>query len=280
MTHIVTQRFLKCLAILQAEGRVKSARQFALSLDYLPQSLSEINRNRRDVTIELIRRAVAQYDFNPMYLFAGEGPPFLTQADQSDHRVLTVVHAPDDAPQIVHVPASALEGYATKQGDAAWVGTLPTFRLPDEKYHTEQMRSFDVTGDGMEPTLFEGDKVVGHYLAPTQWPTAIKEGFVYVVVTHTNVHIARLYGRWETPSATLCLVVDNGFYEAQELAVKDIQELWYVRVKISPFLPAPTNIENRLLEQLIALQEQSRQQSQLIQSLSTTIEKIAGPPNS
>jgi len=56
--NIVTERFIKCHNLLKEENRIRSSRQFALSLDYLPQSLSEILRGRRDVTIELLRKAV------------------------------------------------------------------------------------------------------------------------------------------------------------------------------------------------------------------------------
>jgi transcriptional regulator with XRE-family HTH domain len=75
--HIVSQRFIKCHNKLREAKTIKSSRQFALELDYLPQSLSEILNGRRDVTIEVIRKAVDIYRFNPTYLFTGEGDLFL-----------------------------------------------------------------------------------------------------------------------------------------------------------------------------------------------------------
>ena len=57
MNNIVTQRFVKCLKQLKTDGVVRSMRQYALSVDYLPQSLSEILKERRDVTIELLRKS-------------------------------------------------------------------------------------------------------------------------------------------------------------------------------------------------------------------------------
>ena len=74
MNSIVTQRFIKCHNQLREDKRVKSSRQFAISLDYLPQSLSEILKGRRDVTIEVLRKAIHKYKLNPTYLFTGEGP--------------------------------------------------------------------------------------------------------------------------------------------------------------------------------------------------------------
>jgi transcriptional regulator with XRE-family HTH domain len=75
--HIVSQRFIKCHNKLRESKIIKSSRQFAIELDYLPQSLSEILNGRRDVTIEVIRKAVDLYRFNPTFLFTGEGDLFL-----------------------------------------------------------------------------------------------------------------------------------------------------------------------------------------------------------
>ena len=68
MNSVITQRFIKCHNHLREENRVRSSRQFALSLEYLPQSLSEILKGRRDVTIELLRKAVEKYKINPVYV--------------------------------------------------------------------------------------------------------------------------------------------------------------------------------------------------------------------
>ena len=61
MNNVVTQRFIKCHDKLKEDNRIRSSRQFAMSLDYLPQSLSEIIKGRRDVTIELLRKAIDKY---------------------------------------------------------------------------------------------------------------------------------------------------------------------------------------------------------------------------
>ena len=72
MNNVVTQRFIKCHDKLREEKRIKSSRQFALSLEYLPQSLSEILKGRRDVTIELLRKSVERYQINPVYIYTGD----------------------------------------------------------------------------------------------------------------------------------------------------------------------------------------------------------------
>jgi phage repressor protein C with HTH and peptisase S24 domain len=273
MNSIVTQRFIKCHDKLRSDNRVRSSRQFALSLEYLPQSLSEILKGRRDVTIELLRKAVELYKINPVYIFTGEGPMFMTEEDHKSFRVLTIVTNAQDDERIVHVPIPAQAGYAAEMTDPTFIQDLPNFTLPDYKYKVGTHRSFDVSGDSMEPTLFEGDKVVCSFLEPTLWESSIKDNYVYVIVTRGDVVVKRVTNKLKKDKQ-LILHSDNSFYDTYNLNVGDIREIWYVRAKVSPFLPSPQNIKNYLFEEVRDLKQTIRQQSQLIENLNTTIEKL------
>lgn len=273
MSSIITQRFIKCHDKLREENRVRSSRQFALSLDYLPQSLSEILKGRRDVTIELLRKAVDVYKINPVYIYTGEGPMFMTEEDHKSFRVLTIVTNASDDERIVHVPVPAHAGYASELTDPTFIQDLPTFSLPDYKYKVGTHRSFDVAGDSMEPTLFEGDKVICSYLEPTLWETSIKDNYVYVIVTRGDVLVKRLTNKIKAEK-TLRLISDNGYYEPFDINIGDVREIWYVRAKISPFLPSPQNIQNMLRDEVKELQNTINAQTRLIQNLNVTIEKL------
>lgn len=273
MSSIITQRFIKCHDKLREENRVRSSRQFALSLDYLPQSLSEILKGRRDVTIELLRKAVDIYKINPVYIYTGEGPMFMTEEDHKSFRVLTIVTNASDDERIVHVPVPAHAGYASELTDPTFIQDLPTFSLPDYKYKVGTHRSFDVAGDSMEPTLFEGDKVICSYLEPTLWETSIKDNYVYVIVTRGDVLVKRLTNKIKSDKA-LTLISDNAYYEPFDINIGDVREIWYVRAKISPFLPSPQNIQNMLRDEVKELQNTIIEQSRLIRNLNTTIEKL------
>ncbi len=273
MGSIITQRFIKCHNKLREDNRVRSSRQFAMSLDYLPQSLSEILKGRRDVTIELLRKAVEKYKINPVYIYTGEGPMFMTEEDHKSFRVLTIVTNTQEDERIVHVPVPAQAGYAGEFIDPTFVQDLPTFTLPDYKYKVGTHRSFDVSGDSMEPTLFEGDKVICSFLEPTLWENAIKDNFVYVVVTRADVLVKRVYNRIRDKKQ-LVMVSDNNFYEPYPVNINDVREMWYVRAKISPFLPSPTNIQNILQEEMRSLQNVVNNQTKLINQLNLTIEKL------
>lgn len=273
MNSIITQRFIKCHNQLKEDGRVRSSRQFALSLEYLPQSLSEILKGRRDVTIELLRKAVNEYRINPVYIYTGEGPMFMSEEDHKSFRVLTIVTNAQDDERIVYVPTPAQAGYASELSDPTFIQDLPSFTLPDYKYKVGTHRAFDVSGDSMEPTLFEGDKVVCSFLEPTLWETSIKDNYVYVIVTRGDVLIKRLTNKVKK-DRQLILSSDNSYYEPLTLSVGDVREIWYVRVKISPFLPSPQNIQNLMREEIQELRKTIKNQSRLIENLNHTIEKL------
>ena len=273
MSSIITQRFIRCHDKLREEKRVKSSRQFALGLDYLPQSLSEILKGRRDVTIELLRKAVEKFKINPVYIYTGEGPMFMSEEDHKSFRVLTIVTDSHDDERIVHVPIPAQAGYAGEMADPTFIQDLPTFTLPDYKYKVGTHRSFDVSGDSMETTLFEGDKVICSYLEPTLWENALKNNYVYVIITRGDVVVKRVTNLLKEEKQII-LHSDNEFYADYRLNIGDIREIWYVRAKISPFLPSPMNLQNLMRSEVRELKTVINNQSQLIENLNLTIEKL------
>jgi phage repressor protein C with HTH and peptisase S24 domain len=274
INNIVTQRFVKCHNKLRETKKVKSSRQFAMDLEYLPQSLSEILKGRRDVTIEVIRKAVEVYKFNPVFLFTGEGELFITEDNNYQGlRVLTVVTDTKDDERIIHVPIPAYSGYVNESNDATFIQTLPSFTLPDYKYKVGTHRCFDVAGDSMEPTLFEGDKVVCSFIEPALWETALKDSYVYVIVTKDDVMVSRVTNHLKTDK-TIEVHSDNSFYETHKIPVAQIREIWYVRAKISPFLPSPNRVHQLLFEEMSDLKNTIKQQTHLVENLSKTIEKM------
>ncbi len=253
---------------------MRSSRQFAISLDYLPQSLSEILKGRRDVTIELLRKTIEKYKVNPVYVFTGEGPMFMSEEDHKSFRVLTIVSDSADDEQIVHVPVPAQAGYAGELANPSFIQDLPVFTLPDYKYRVGTHRSFDVAGDHMEPTMYEGDKVVCSFLEPTLWENSVKDNYVYVIVTRADILIKRAINEIKEYKR-LQLLSDNQFYNIQHVNVGDIREIWYVRAKISPFLPSPRNIQKNLVEEIRELKQTLKNQEDVIKSLQQTIHQLA-----
>lgn len=274
MNSIITQRFIKCHDQLREDGRVRSSRQFAIALDYLPQSLSEILKGRRDVTIDLLKKAVEVYKINPVYVYTGEGPLFMSEEDHKHFRVLTIVTNVQDDERIVHVPVPAQAGYASDLSDPTFIQDLPTFTLPDYKYKVGTHRSFDVAGDSMEPTLFEGDKVVCSFLEPTLWESSMKDNYVYVIVTRGDIVVKRVFNKIKD-QRKIELHSDNEAYAPYAINISDVREIWYVRSKISPFLPSPQNITRYMREEVMELKKTIQKQTELIEQLSRTVEGLA-----
>ncbi|MBB4077850.1 phage repressor protein C with HTH and peptisase S24 domain [Lewinella aquimaris] len=278
MKNVVSQRFIKCHDKLKAEKRIRSSRAFAMSLDYLPQSLSEILKGRRDVTIELLRQSIAKYKLNPVYLFTGDGPMFMTEESDQNFRVLTTITTPDADELIVHVPLPAQSVYAAELGDPSFVESLPTYSLPDYKYKVGTHRSFDVPGNSMEPTLFEGDKVVCAFLEPTLWQSGIKDNYAYVIVTRSDVVVKRVRNHI-ADAKTLEVISDNSFYETYHIPLSDLREIWYVRARITPFLPSPQNIQRYVHDEMSELKATIAQQGKLISRLGVSVEKALSNRN-
>ena len=270
MNSVVTQRFIECIEALKRDNKVRSARQFALSLDYLPQGLSEMYKGRRDVTIELIRKAAETYHINPAYLFLGTGQPFTGRESVQGMQVLTIVTDRDNNERIVHVPVAAQAGYTQQLADPAFVQDLPTYSLPDDSFQSGSYRSFDISGSSMEPTLYHGDRVVCSFIEPQYWQQAIKNGHVYVIVTPTDVLIKRLTNRLRQDGC-IDLISDNAAFRPQQVSGEDIREVWWARLKITPYLnkPATLDISQDLEDQII-------RQGQLIEQLSRTLEHLNG----
>lgn len=274
MNNIVTRRFIECFERLKELNKVRSGRQFAMSLEYLPQSFSEILKGRRDVTIELLRKAVETYKFNPLYICHGEGGMFIGDAIHEASRILTIITDNDNNEKILHVPVKAQAGYASDMLEAEFIEELPSYTLPDYNYKVGTHRSFDVAGDSMEPTLSEGDRVICSYIDHFQWESSIKNNHVYVIVTKGDVLVKRVLNNIRR-HRHLMLLSDNDFYPEIRLNVNEIREVWVVRTKITTFshLPpdkTPVSIENTTHDLHEIIMEQSNQ----IKSLNATIEKL------
>jgi phage repressor protein C with HTH and peptisase S24 domain len=252
---------------------VRSSRQFALSLEYLPQSLSEIVKGRRDVTIELVRKAIEKYSLNASYLFGGEGDMFLNEQAKSKEYVLTVVTDNVQEEKIVHIPIPAQAGYGGQLMDPNFFLDLESYSLPEFNNSRGTFRSFSVSGDSMEPSLFEGDKIVCSHVEKDQWRSSIKNGYVYVIITHNDVLVKRVANTIDT-DASILLISDNSFYEDRKIAINDVIEIWYVKVKISTFMQSPSNVRNGFGDEVEMLKSTIDDQSLLIKDLSATIQKL------
>lgn len=275
MNSIVTQRFLQCHEELLAREKVKSRRQFALSLDYLPQSFSEIIKGRRDAPTELLRKGIMTYNMSPNFLFKGEHPMFGDQSQpqsSSNDKIVTVVTDNRGNEKISYVPVAAQAGYGDNIHSQEYFRELFSFSLPDAGLSSGTFRCFDVAGDSMEPTLLGRDKIVCRFLEKEDWASSICDNHVYVIVTKREILVKRVVNKINE-SGHIELFSDNTFYKPYPLEVQEILEVWYVKLKMSPFLPAPS--QQRVVEhELDLLRMTMKDQSEVIRGLNSTVDKL------
>ncbi len=275
MNSVVTQRFIKCHDKLKEDRIIRSSRQFAISLDYLPQSLSEVIRGRRDVTIELIRKAVERYKINPMYLYTGSGPMFMTNEDRKSFKVLTIVKNQQDEERIVHVPTQLQHHYVESVNNPSFIQNLPSFSLPDYKYQSGTFRCFDVHCDEMEPTLMASEKVVCSYIEPDLWERGIKSNYIYVVVSNGALFIRRVVNKLLEQENRIELHADNQKFEQVSLGLSEIKEIWMVKTKIGSFVPDQILSRITIMNELKELKQAVNQQSKIIHALQNILEQMA-----
>jgi phage repressor protein C with HTH and peptisase S24 domain len=268
MCNIVTKRFISCHDELKEKGIIRSSRQFALNLDYLPQSLNEILKGNREVTVDLLRKAIEVYQINPDYLFLGTGGKF-KNAD-FDQGTDNIVH---NRNTIKYVPVSVQAGYVDQFHEIVFENELKSFTLPDDKFAHGHYRCFDVAGDSMEPSLLAGDKVICSAVQINHAHRNIKTNHVYVFVLKDSLVVKRLHLP-EHGSSHWVLVSDNGFYPEIRIRPEDVRELWHVELRITQFMPSGQQSLKTMQEELTELRKDLKAQHSTIQSLNATIEKL------
>ena len=254
----VTHRFLICLDHLIEQGKVRSKRHFAMTIGYHAQGLSEMVAQRRDVPLDLIEKAVATFRFNPHYLFSGNGSFFSPTAEDDGLRLrhLTLITDQKGDERIVHVPIPAQAGYGRLLDDPVFMQDLPSFQLPDPQFKSGTYRSFEISGRSMEPSFMQNDIVIAAYVEARYWEQALKNNQIFIIVTQQEVLIKRVNNRIRAEKLIEC-ISDNPEYEPYPIAVKDILEVWKVRMKITAHLdPSDTGINSSMItRQLMAQQK-------------------------
>lgn len=248
----VTRRFLVCLDKLVEEGVARSKRQFALSLDYHAQGISEMLAERRDAPLDLIEKAVAIYRFNPVFLFSGLGPCFLPTVEDDGLRLrhLTII-TDQKGERIVHVPYPAQAGYGKWLDDPLFMQDLPTYQLPDPQFRSGTYRSFEVSGSSMEPTFRSNDIVIAAYIEARYWEQALKNNQIFIIVTREEVIIKRIVNLLKSEKLIHC-ISENPEFDMYTIPHHEILEIWKVRMKLTTHLdqPNPASNPNVISEQL------------------------------
>jgi transcriptional regulator with XRE-family HTH domain len=130
--------------------------------------------------------------------------------------------------RIVFIDSKARASYPAYRLENSYFKPLHSFSLPGEEYQQSSYRCFEIEGDSMEKTLFNGDWVVSRYVDLSS--QSLRDGYVYVIVTSEDIVIKRI--ELEADSI-VTLISDNSFYKPVKIAFNTIREAWICTKKIS-----------------------------------------------
>ena len=141
---------------------------------------------------------------------------------------------------IIYVPVTAQAGYGRRYKEPVFINNLELAYLPGTKYKGKKYRLFEVEGESMEKTLFDGQKVIAEYVEMEDWQQK-PNYYIYVLVSEDMISIKRVFRK---DRETWVLISDNeDFYPQFIFDVKHLKELWIVKEKIDWNMAPPKKFE-------------------------------------
>ena len=159
-------------------------------------------------------------------------------------RIITVDNSGND--NIIYVPVKARAGYLSGYGDAEFMETLTTFRLPGLNNATYRM--FEVDGPSMAPNVLHGDRIIGEWMDSLD---KIRDNRVYVVVHKGGVAVKRVVNRLKERGKLYLksdTIAHRHEFPTVEIDPEDVNEVWYGRMKISSDFSEPAEVYHRLAD--------------------------------
>ncbi len=219
------------------------------------------SRKKTKPGYDVLKSIIEEFNIDPDYLF-GKSTEMLKAgvSNVSSYSGMPQVVAVNQTgnENVVYVPIKARAGYLNGYGDAEYIETLPSFNMPH--LTNGSYRCFEVYGNSMVRTFFDGDLVFGKYVESLN---DIKDGRIYVIVSKNDgIVLKRVINRIEE-RGKLILKSDNknGNYPTYTIDAEEVMEVWYVTMFASKQMPEPVDVYDRLHElesQLVELKESMR----------------------
>jgi len=197
---------------------------------------------------DVLSAIINEFNINPDYLF-GKSEVMLKQDAQQNQTYSGIPQVvavnKEEEENVVYVPVKARAGYLDGYGDPEYIETLPSFHMP--QLNNGSFRCFEVQGNSMVRTFFDGDLVFGKYVEDLR---DVKDGRVYVIISRDDgIVLKRVINRIEERNK-LILKSDNkdGNYPTYTINAEDIVEVWYVTMFASKQMPEPVDVYDRLHE--------------------------------
>jgi transcriptional regulator with XRE-family HTH domain len=175
-------------------------------------------------------------------------------------RVLTGTTDSNNRDNIELVSEKAKAGYRSGYADPEFIRALPVFQLPflskERKY-----RMFQIRGDSMLP-IPDKSWITGEYLQ--NW-NEIRDRYPYIILTRDDGIVFKVAENRIKTEKKLVLHSLNPIYEAYEVPVTEIQEVWRFVHYISSELPQQNLPKDELVETVGRLTREVREMKKYIQ---------------
>ena len=263
--NVISKNFVNCLRHLRLSSKVKSDREFALSLGFTPQNLSQILKGKRDVTLDLISNAVAKYDFNPEYLMTGQGEPISSTIDSSASSGLSFSSLP-------YIDNTTEETYlnSVKTGEKL----QQTGFLYQGAEHKDDARIFRVQNRDLSPYISAGDRLITKRIPRSRWERLIRDNNIYVLVFDDEIVISRVINKLSR-AQEIQIVNDVSEKIAQKSRKADeLLEVWEITHVLIRWSKDLNNQSETLNEKLLSFQGSVEQNEQAIKNLNITLQKF------
>lgn len=209
---------------------------------------SDGSRKKTKPGYDVLSSIIEEFDINPDYLFGKSNVMLKSEVAINPTysgmpQVIAVNQTGNE--NVIYVPVKARAGYLNGYGDPEYIETLPSFNMPHLTNGT--YRCFEVKGNSMVRTFFDGDLVFGKYVEDLR---DIKDGRVYVIVSKNDGIVLKRVINRIAERDKLILKSDNkdGNYPTYTINTEEVVEVWYVTMYASKQMPEPVDIYDRLHE--------------------------------
>lgn len=129
--------------------------------------------------------------------------------------------------EIQFVPVKAAAGYLAGYADPEFIDELNTFTLP--MLAPGSYRAFEIVGDSMLPTP-SGSVIVAEKISD---PEDIKNNQTYIIISRNEGIVYKRVMRNNKTKSKLTLVSDNTTFQAYQINLTDVIEVWKATMIIS-----------------------------------------------
>ena len=209
-------KHLRSLKKLSQEG-------LAEELNVTRSRIGSYEENRSAPTIEMLVK-LSDYFKVPIDILLRND---LTKAKDSsfieigNQRVLFPITVDEDNENLIEiVPVKASAGYLAGYDDPEYIEQLQKIKLPF--LPTGKHRAFPIKGDSMLP-MKDGSFVIGRFIEDR---SEIKTGKTYVLITLNDGMVYKRVINQIKEHNTLLLISDNKDYQAYEVSINEVLEIW------------------------------------------------------